>query len=98
MAKMKTSGCSAKFVVRLTSEERTRLEGMIRCGKGAVREFMSNYSGTLALITWKIFFFFINSLPIYKSFQQQVPKLFVQDTIKGLCILFRPHQHLVGHG
>ena len=42
---------------------------------------VSTPSGTLALITQKIFFFFINKIPIYKSFQQQVLKLFVQDTI-----------------
>ena len=29
-------GRSIKFVVQLTPEERTRLEGMIHCGKGAV--------------------------------------------------------------
>ena len=40
MAKIKRGGRSAKFVVRLTPEERTRLEGMIRCGKGAARELM----------------------------------------------------------
>ena len=38
MAKLKKSGRSAKFVVRLTPEERTLLEGMIRCGKGAVNK------------------------------------------------------------
>ena len=35
MAKRKKFGRPAKFVVRLTPEERARLEGMIRCGKGA---------------------------------------------------------------
>ena len=35
---------------------------------------VSTPSGTLALITQKLFFFFIISLPIYKSFQQQVLK------------------------
>ena len=32
MEKRKKVGRPAKFVVRLTLEERTRLEGMIRCG------------------------------------------------------------------
>ena len=40
MAKIKKGGRSAKFVVRLTPEERTRLKWMIRCGKGAARELM----------------------------------------------------------
>ena len=35
MEKKKKVGRPAKFVVRLTPEEQTRLEGMIRCGKGA---------------------------------------------------------------
>ena len=34
MEKKKKVGRPAKFVVRLTPEEQTRLEGMIRCGKG----------------------------------------------------------------
>ena len=41
MLKIKKGSRSAKFVVRLTPEERTRLEGMIRCGKGAARELMN---------------------------------------------------------
>ena len=40
MAKKKKVGRPAKFVVRLTPEERTRLEGMIRCGQGPARVFM----------------------------------------------------------
>ena len=40
MEKKKKVGRPAKFVVRLTPEERTRLEGMIRCGKGAARVLM----------------------------------------------------------
>ena len=40
MEKMKKSGRTSEFVVRLTPEERTLLEGMIRCGKGAARELM----------------------------------------------------------
>ena len=40
MEKKKRVGRPAKFVVRLTPEERTRLEGMIRCGKGAARVLM----------------------------------------------------------
>ena len=40
MKKKKKVGPPAKFVVRLTPEERTRLEGMIRCGKGAARVLM----------------------------------------------------------
>ena len=35
MEKKKKVGHTAKFVVRLTPEERTRLDGMIRCSKGA---------------------------------------------------------------
>ena len=38
MEKKKKVGRPAKFAVRLTPEERTRLEGMIRCGKGAARQ------------------------------------------------------------
>ena len=45
-------GRPIKFGIRLTPEERTRLEGMIHC----------NYSGTLAPINWRIFSIFINSL------------------------------------
>ena len=37
MAKKNKVGRPAKFVVRLTPEERARLEGRIRCGKGAAR-------------------------------------------------------------
>ena len=40
-----------------------------------------NYSGTLTPTNWKIFYNFINNLPIYKSFQQQVLKLLSHDTI-----------------
>ena len=40
MAKKKKVGRPAKFVVRLTPEERILLEGMIRCGKGAARVLM----------------------------------------------------------
>ena len=40
-----------------------------------------NYSGTLTSTNWKIFSNFINKLPIYKSFQQQVLKLLSHDTI-----------------
>ena len=40
MAKKNKVGRPAKFVVRLTPEERARLEGMIRCGKGAARVLM----------------------------------------------------------
>ena len=29
-------GRPIKFLIRLTSEKRTRLEGMIHCGKGAI--------------------------------------------------------------
>ena len=36
----KKRGRPAKFVVRLTPEKRTRLERMIRCGKGAARELV----------------------------------------------------------
>ena len=36
----KKRGRPAKFVVRLTPEERARLEGMIRCGKGPARELV----------------------------------------------------------
>ena len=43
MEKKKKVGRPAKFVVRLTPEERTRLEGMIRCGKGAARVLMNLY-------------------------------------------------------
>ena len=40
MEKRKKVGRPAKFVVRLTLEERTRLEGMIRCGQGSARVHM----------------------------------------------------------
>ena len=40
-----------------------------------------NYSGTLTPTNWKRFYIFINNLPIYKSFQQQVLKLLSHDTI-----------------
>ena len=43
--------------------------------------FFRNYSGTLTSTNWKIFSNFINKLPIYKSFQQQVLKLLSHDTI-----------------
>ena len=46
-----------------------------------IPEVKGNYSGTLTPTNWKIFTNFINNLPIYKSFQQQVLKLLSHDTI-----------------
>ena len=43
--------------------------------------YLCNYSGTLIPTNWKRFYIFINNLPIYKSFQQQVLKLLSHDTI-----------------
>ena len=40
MTEKKKVGRPAKLVVRLTPEERARLEGMIRCGKGAAHVLM----------------------------------------------------------
>ena len=40
-------GRPIKFVIRLTPEERTRLEGMIHCGIGALNSALKgNYSDT----------------------------------------------------
>ena len=66
----------------LVSDDKTSFEfNDIVVKVNALVSLLCNYSGTLTPTNWKIFYNFINNLPIYKSFQQQVLKLLSHDTI-----------------